>query len=134
MSKVVDNYDEAHLLVSAVRVLEYKKNLPPSVDDVCDLLERSNEWGNLVARRLRDKGIIQITETPFTTKLFVKEHLKIEEIERGKKTTKISEELDKFQQSKGKISSKVEEIQAGLKKKRKDLFAELEEKLTKEKE
>ena len=108
--------------------------MPPSVDDVCDLLERSNEWGNLVARRLRDKGIIQITETPFTTKLFVKEHLKIEEIERGKKTTKISEELDKFQQSKGKISSKVEEIQAGLKKKRKDLFAELEEKLTKEKE
>ena len=64
-------------------------------------------------------------------KLFIRNHQKIEEIPRGETESRIEAELKKFQNSKNKITNKIESIQAEQAKKKKDLFAELEKNLKK---
>ena len=61
--------------------------------------------------------------------LFVKNHLKIEEIPCGAGENKLEEELKKFQSSKKGLSKKIELFQAKQAEKQKNLFAQLEKKL-----
>ncbi|MEA1949131.1 MAG: hypothetical protein U9N83_17750, partial [Thermodesulfobacteriota bacterium] len=64
-------------------------------------------------------------------RLFIKNHLKIEEIPKGKKEDKLEESLKVFQNSRKDFTQKIEYFQAKQAKKQKDLFAELEKKLKK---
>lgn len=75
-----------------------------------------------------------MVEGGFGIRLFIKNHLKIEEIPRGDKEDRFEEALKKFQHSKKDIAKKIESIQAKKAKKQKDLFTELEEKLKKDSE
>ena len=126
-----DLYANAHLMVAAIRVIEYQKSVPPSVEDVCGMLSISLEHGNFLCRKLYEIGIIELVEGAFGTKLFIKNHLEIEEIPKRIKENGLEKELKKFQDSKREHSKKVESIQAEQKEKKKSLFAELEDKLRK---
>lgn len=75
-----------------------------------------------------------MVEGGFGIRLFIKNHLKIEEIPKGDKEDRFEEALKKFQDSKKNIAKKIESIQAIQTKKQKDLFSELEEKLKKDSE
>lgn len=77
-------------------------------------------------------GIIDIVESAFGIRLFVKDHLKIEEISKDEKEDKLEEALKKFKDSKKDFSKKIESFQAQKAKNQKDLFAELDKKLKKE--
>ena len=72
-----------------------------------------------------------MAEGAFESHLFIKDHLKIEEIPRDKKEDKLGEALKKFKDSKKDFSKKIESFQAKNAEKQKALFAELEEKLKK---
>jgi len=74
-------------------------------------------------------GIIEIVEVAYGTRLFIKDHLKIEEIPRGAGESKLEEELKKFQSSKKDLSKKIELFQTEQAEKQKNLFAQLEKKL-----
>jgi hypothetical protein len=124
-----DLYTNAHLAVAAIRILAHKKGAPPSVDEVCHILSFSLEQGNFICNKLEEIGIVEIVEGAFGTRLFIKNHLKIEDIPRGDKVSGLEEELKKFQDSKKDFSKKIESFQAKQAKKQKDLFAELEKKL-----
>lgn len=76
-------------------------------------------------------GIIDMVEGAFGNQLFIKDHLKIEEISRDKKEDKFEEALKKFQDSKKDFSKQIESFQDKQAQKQKALFAELEEKLKK---
>lgn len=92
----------------------------------------SLEQGNFTCKKLKDIGIIDVVEGAFGTRLFIKNHLKIEEISRDKKEDKLGETLKKFQNSKKDFTREIESFQARQAKKQKDLFAGLEKKLKKE--
>ncbi len=134
MGKTIDFYDEAHLFVAAIRVLAHQKGAPPSVEEVCQLLSRSLDWGSTVAGKLSKTGAVIVTETPYNVKLFVGNHLKLEEISKEKKESGIDKEIEKFRKSRQDITNKVESVQAELDKKKQDLFADLEKKLKKNQE
>ena len=121
-------YDDAHLLVAAIRVLTYRNAAPPSVEEICDLLKVSLEKGNRLCRRLGEGDIIEIVEGAYGTKLFVKNHLAVEKISREPQEDAFKGELKKFQDARKQISQKVEAIQAKQAEKQKALFAELEKK------
>jgi len=127
-----DFYSNAHLIVAAIRVFTHQNSTPPSIDEVCRIISFSLEQGNFTCKKLKDIGIIDVVEGAFGTRLFIKSHLKIEEIPRGKKEDKLGEALKEFQNSKKDFTREVESFQAKQAKKQKDLFAELEEKLKKE--
>ncbi|MGW8326204.1 MAG: hypothetical protein ACWGNI_10850 [Desulfobacterales bacterium] len=126
-----DLYSNAHLVVAAIRIFTHKNSKNPSLNEICATLSFSLEQGNLICKKLKDLGIIDVVEGAFENHLFVKDHLKIEEIPRDKKEDKLEEALKKFKDSKKDFSKKIESFQVKQAEKQKALFAELEEKLKK---
>ena len=101
------------------------------MNEICDTLSFSLEQGNLICKKLKELGVIDVVEGAFENHLFIKDHLKIEEIPRDKKEDKFADALKKFKDSKKDFSKKIESFQAKQAEKQKALFAELEEKLKK---
>ncbi len=131
----MDPYHEAHLLVAAIRILHHKKHSPPTIEEVCSTLDISVESGLATCRNLDKRGIIELSEDPFSIKLGIVDHLEIEKLPREtKKGDNLSKELEAFMAKKKDMDKKVEEIQADLKKKRQDMHGGIEEKLRKEME
>jgi hypothetical protein len=128
----MDLYKKAHLIVAAIRLLEYQENNLPSIEKICRMLSFSIEQGNLIVRRLKDLGIIDITQGAFGTRLFIQNHLAIENIPRGEQEDKLAHELEKFQNAQKERSKKIESIKAEQAAKKKNLFAEIEQKLKKD--
>ncbi len=132
--KKTDFYSEAHLIVGAIRILQHRNSVPPSIEDISKITSFSLEQTGLLCRKLIVLEIIEMTEGAFGTKLFIKDHLAIEDIPADKNESRLDEELKKFQDSKSGITQKVESIKAEQKQKKQDLFAELEKKFKKETE
>jgi len=131
-TKPADSYTQAHLIAAAIRILENRHAAPPSVEQVCEALSLSVEQGHRICNRLKDMGIIDITAGAFGTRLFIVDHLKIEEIAKGEFGSRMETELKKFQDSQKGLEKKVETIKAEQEKKKKDLFAELEKQFKKQ--
>ena len=127
--KEIDLYTKAHLVVAAIRILEQQESVSSSIEKVCRMISFSLEHGNLICRKLCEMGIIEIVEVAYETRLFIKNHLKIEEIPRGAGESKLEEELKQFQSSKKDLSKKIELFQTEQAEKQKNLFAQLEKKL-----
>jgi uncharacterized protein YlxW (UPF0749 family) len=122
-------YTTAHLFVSAIRVWEYQNDTPPALEEISHMLAMSIERTNYVCRKLKEMGIVDSVEGSFGNRLFIRDHLKIEEIPREDDESKLEEELKKFKESQKGLSQKIETIQAKQAQKKKDLFAEMEKKL-----
>jgi hypothetical protein len=127
-----DFYSQAHLMVAAIRVFEHKNSRPPTIEELCQTIEFSVEKGNFICRKLEELEIVEAVEGSYGSRLFVRDHLKIEDIPRGESENNFEEELKKFQDDRKAISQKIETFQAEQKQKKKDLFAEMEKKLKKE--
>jgi hypothetical protein len=127
-----DFYDEAHLLVAAIRIFRHLNTRPPTVEDLCRTIHISIERGNLICRKLEELDIIEAVAGSYGVRWYVKEHLKIEDIPRGEPESKLEDELKKFQDSQKALSQKIETMQAEQKQKKKNLFADMEKKLKEE--
>lgn len=125
-------YSSAHLIVAAIRILEHRNSSPPSVENVCDTLSVSLEQGNLLFRKLEELEIIEVVKGPYGTRLFVRNHVMIEEIPKDSKKSGIEEEIKQFQNTQKDYTKKIESFQAKQAEKQKNLFAELEKKLKKD--
>ena len=127
-----DFYYDAHLVIAAIRILEHRDSAPPSIDEVCRTISFSLEQGNFICRKLKEMDIINVVEGAFGTKLFIKNHLLLENIPKGTTEDNLEKELKKFQEAKKDQTQKIKLFQTEQEKKKKDLFAELEKKLKKD--
>jgi len=124
-------YAEAHLIVAAIRIIEHQNTAPASIEEICRILSFSLEQGHYLCRKLAEMDIIGLVEGAYGIKLYIKDHVKLEEIPRGPAESKIEKELQKFQSSRKQITRKIESIKSEQARKKQDLFAELEQKLKK---
>jgi hypothetical protein len=122
-------YHEAHLMVAAIRVFEHLNSRPPGVEELCQLIKMSVEKGSLICRKLEDLEIIKAVDGTYGARLYITDHLKLEDIPSGMPESSMEEELKKFQDSQKAFSRKMETMQAEQKQKKKDLFADMEKKL-----
>ncbi|KPJ75567.1 MAG: hypothetical protein AMJ54_14610 [Deltaproteobacteria bacterium SG8_13] len=127
--KKTDLYSHAHAFIAGIRVCEFRKAGQPTVDDVCNLLSMSTEQGHHICNKLAELDVIECVEGAFGIRVFIRDHLKLEEIPRGETGSSMEDELKKFQDSKKEFSKKIESIQAAQAEKKKSLFAEVEKKL-----
>ena len=125
-------YTTAHLFVAAIRIWEYQNDTPPALEEISQMLAMSIERSNYICNKLKEMGVINSVEGSFGNRLFVRDHLKIEDIPREDDESKLEEEIKKFQESQKGISQKIENIKAKQAQKKKDLFAEMEKKLKQE--
>lgn len=130
--KKIDFYLQAHLLVAAIRVYEHLNSRPPNLEELCRTIKLSLEQGSFICRKLEELEVIEAVEGSFGVRLFVRNHLKIEDIPRGVQENKLEEELKKFQDNQKAFSHKIESFQVQQQQKKKDLFAEMEKKLKEE--
>lgn len=130
MSKESKNqYQEGHLFVAAIRILEHQNGTPPVMKEISELLNFSVEQTGLISRRLVDAGIIKIVESAFGNRWGVDDHLKIESLPKEAATSQIDDALKQFKAEKSKMAQKIEAIKEEQAKKQKDLFSEIEKKL-----
>jgi hypothetical protein len=118
-------YTTAHLFVAAIRIWEYQNDTPPALEEISQMLAMSIERSNYICNKLKEMGVINSVEGSFGNRLFVRDHLKIEEIPREDDESHLEEEIKKFQESQKGISQKIEDIKAKQAQKKKDLFAEM---------
>jgi DNA-binding Lrp family transcriptional regulator len=125
-------YSSAHLVVSAIRIFEHQNNTPATVEDISRILKFSVERSHYLVRKLKELGIIDEIEGSYGIRLFIRDHLKIEDLPREDDGGKLEAELKKFKESQKELSHKIETIQAKQAEKKKSLFAEMEKKLKQE--
>jgi len=125
-------YLSAHVFVAAIRVLQHLNDTAPSVDKICDFLSLSGEQGNFLCRRLTEMGVIDVVEGSYGTRLFIKNHLNLEDIPPDEPEDKLAQELTRFQESQKEKSKKLESIHAEQEAKKKNLFSDIEKKLQEE--
>jgi len=122
-------YTLAHLVVSAIRIHEHKHSGPPTIENICEALSISLEEGNRLNIKLSGMQIIQALEKPGGTRLFVKNHLLIEDIPDQQEVNNLQSELDQFQESRKEQIKKIKTIQSDQVQKKKKLQEELDQKL-----
>ena len=93
------------------------------------MLAISDERGHQLFRKLEQKGIVTIVDSGFSTKLFVKDYLSIEDLDRKPAVSKLDKALKSFQNEKKEISKNIEAIHTKHKEKKQKLFADLEKQL-----
>lgn len=125
-------YESAHLFVAAMRIVEHQNATAPLVEQVSSLLSMSLEETHLIANKLQDIGIIESVESAAGNRLFIKDHLELENLPRTEQDNAMQEELKKYQESKQEFAKKIESFQAAQKEKKKSLFEEMEKKLKEE--
>lgn len=125
-------YDTSHLIVAAIRVLEHQNHMPPSIDQLCQMLSITREKANLVCRKLNELGVIEFIEGGFGARLFVRNHMKIEDIPKEDAGENLKESIEKFMDSRKGLDKKIESFQTKQAQKKKELFSEIENKLKKE--
>lgn len=119
-------YNIAHLVVAAIRLHAHRQAGPPTIGHICDVLCMSLEEGNRVCLKLNDMEIIEMLTTPGDTRLFVKDHLKIETIPDQMESTSMQSALEEFKKSRSEQLDKIKSIQSTLADKKKKLHEELE--------
>ena len=129
--KAKDFYTQSHLVVAAIRIYEHGHSEPPSVEAVCETLTMSLEQGHLLCKRLDEREIIEMVKGPYGTRLFIRDHLKIEEIPKNEPGTSIRQEIEKFQSTQKNFKEKIEAFQAKKEEDKRSLFAQIEENLKK---
>jgi len=127
--KPSDLYTNSHLLVAAIRVLEHLHHRPPTMDEVCEFLSISLEQGNLICRKLTEIGCLEVVEGSFGIRMFIRDHLKLEDLPKGLTGDSLNQAVRQFQNSRKDIENKIAAIKADQADKKKSLFAELEKKL-----
>jgi hypothetical protein len=125
----VSLYESAHLFIAAVRVLTRKDETPPDIDQVCELLGFSKERGGLIGRRLEEIGALEAVPGAYGLRLFVRDHLKIEDLPKEEAPDRLKDELSRFKAEQQKTANRIATLQADQKKKKKSLFEEMEKKL-----
>ena len=129
--KKKDLYKNAHLVVAAIRILDHQNGMPPAVGTLASILAFSVEECSYICRRLHELEIIDIVEGVFGTKIFIKNHLAVEDIHRSADDPDINEDIHKFMSSKKNYEKEIKAIKANQEKKQKDLFAQIDKKLKK---
>lgn len=128
-------YDEAHLFVAAIRILNHKNGGAPNLEEVCELLGMSVEAGHSVCRNLKKLDIVGTMEDPFSIKLAVGNHMAIEDIDhKESEKNSIVDELEKFKAEKKSQEKEISDIQAQIAKKKEDKLSDIEAKFKKEME
>jgi hypothetical protein len=122
-------YALAHLVVAAIRIHEHTRSVPPTIDNICDMLSISLEEGNRLCLKLNDMGIIEALQKPGGTRLFIKNHLIIEDIANQPEDNNLQSELDQFKKTREAQIKKIKTIQSEQAEKKKKLHEEIEQKL-----
>ena len=122
-------YKKAHLIVAGIRTWEHLHEKPPAVEELSDFLSSSAEPVYLVCRKLAERGIIELVQGNYGDRVFLKDHLKIEDIPDDSASSGLDEELEKFKEEQKNRNKKIQDIKTKEEERKKSLFDQIEKQL-----
>lgn len=126
-------YQKGHLLLAGIRIFEFNNEYAPDIEDLWRIFEGvSREDLEFVVRRLEGMGIVTVASSAGSRRIFIRDHLKLEELKEMDKGPSMEDEVARFKEQQSKIGDKVTKMQAEQKNRKKDLYADMEQKLKEE--
>lgn len=125
-------YQKGHILLAAIRIFEFENEYAPDIDDLLAFLAVNRENLEHVIRRLEAQGVITEAGSAGARRLFINDHLKLEELKDADKGPSLEDEVARFKEEQNKIGAKVIKMQQEQKVHKQDKFAEMEKKLKEE--
>ena len=125
-------YSNGHLFIAGVRVWEHLNGKAPRIEDICQLLNMTLEQAGYLLRRLTELQVTEVVKGSYGDRIFIRHHLKLEEIPQESVENKLDAELKKFQDSQKQLVEKIDSMRAEQTEKKKSLFADMEKKLKEE--
>lgn len=123
-------YQKGHLLLSGIRIFEFNNEYAPGIEDLWHMFESiSREDLEFVVRRMENMGVVNVVGAAGSHRIFIGDHLKLEELKEEDKGPSMENEVAKFKEQQSKIGEKVTQMQAEQKNRKKDLYADMEQKL-----
>ncbi|MFP4477713.1 MAG: hypothetical protein ACLFOY_19295 [Desulfatibacillaceae bacterium] len=122
-------YYTAHLVVSAVRVLEHKKGTPPTVGDISELVGLSLEEIQSICNSLRGAGALEAVESAAGQRFYPGDPAPLESLPRERNSGGMEDELKKFEEKKRAEMEKFAQMTKKEDSRKKDLFSSLEAQL-----
>jgi hypothetical protein len=126
-------YEESHLVVAAVRVLQHREGRSPTSDEVAGLLRVSPEKIHILVHELRKRGVLRALEGPFDLRLDVGDVAPLEELPKGQSGPAIASELEQFHSEQQEKKKEMERMFRGgeADKRRRERVAKLEQEFSK---
>ena len=90
------SYEEGHLVVAAVRILDHRNGHPPTIEEIAELTKLTNEWTGVLVSSLADLGILRRVQSAFTLRLEVGNHQDLEKLSRASRTPTLDDEMKAF--------------------------------------
>lgn len=123
-------YENAHLMVAAIRIAAHlKRGGPPGIREICDLLKISAEEALFFIRRLESEGIVESIDQAGTPRFFIRDIMAMEKLPKTQNPNAMSEEIEAFQVKRSNRNLEIENFKKQQEEKKKALFAELNKKL-----
>jgi hypothetical protein len=129
MAEMENLYDQGHLFVAALRLLSYRHRRPPSVKEICELLGIAPELGHYLCNRLARMGVVEVVEAAFEGRVYLRDHLRLEELPKEEKASSLERELQQLKEQMELKHKELERIVESHESKKKDLFSDLERQL-----
>lgn len=123
-------YQKGHIVLAAIRIFEFNNEYAPDIENLHKMLNCvSLEDLTFVVRRLENLGILNIVSAAGARRIFINDHLKLEELKNQPAASSLEDEVAKFKEEQNKIGAKVTQMQQEQKERKKDLYADMEKKL-----
>ncbi len=118
-------------MVAAIRVLTHRQESPPRAEDIAELLGMAPAWVRMLAASLDESGIVAIVRSAFDEHLEIRDHLKLEELEKEEQDADLEAEFEAFDQRKADEADRMAQLFAEKDHERKhdDRMSSMEEEL-----
>jgi len=125
------SYEDAHLVVAAVRVLGHRETKPPTPEQVAALLDLPAELVRSLVVSLGDLGVLHLMENPFETRIELGDYTLIEDLPRSAEGPTMKDEIEDFVERKKKEVEEAEKMFTPdeMQKKKKEKLAKLEDEM-----
>lgn len=125
-------YHDAHLVVAAIRVLEHQHQAPPTLEAVCGSLSYPPEKGNRICLKLHEMGVLRLVEGGYGVRLFIQDHLKLEDLPREAGGPSLEDALEDFRRTRLATDRSLDALKAEQQKLKQGRVSEIEKKLREE--
>lgn len=122
-------YDHCHLFVAALRLFVHRHQRPPSVRELSEMIEISPEMGHYLCNRLARLAVLEMVDAAFEERIYLKDHLKLENIPREEKASDMEAEVQRLKEESQRHQEEIQKLQGSHESKKKDLFSDLERQL-----
>lgn len=126
-------YEEAQILMAAVRLFQHLEKRPPTVAEVAERTRFSVETVHHLCNRLEKIGAVERVRSAFEDRIVLREPLKVEALRGVEEPVGIEAELKKWKEQRAEAVREVEKrFSAGKSaKEREERYAKIEERLRK---